>query len=804
MIRRIIGWAPLAVLGAFAVAGIVGPVVTAGRERLTDLSRALESPSASALLGTDELGRDQMMRLLAGARGSLVAVVIVLVSCLVIGVGLGVLAGWRGGLLDRVALRLVDVVTALPVVLVGLVLATLLGGSSLNVALALAATTWPPYVRLIRTETSIRRDLASNQALVLLGAGAPRILLRHILPSLLGPVSVLLGITAAEVVLAVATLSYLGVGAQPPAPEWGSMLVASQPYLEAAPWLFLAPAVAVTSVAVACTVLADRSAQWFTHGVRAPAPRRRGERSAPAAPAPAGPGLRVRDLAIDIDGVPVVHGVSFDVPPGGTLAIVGSSGSGKTMTMLGVLGLFPATVQPTVRGSAALDGVPLTGPGAAAVRGKTAAYLPQDLGGALDPLRRVGSQIAAVARLHLDLSRAQAAARAVELLGAVGIADPARVSRQRPGELSGGMRQRVLLACALAGEPTLLIADEPTSALDASAAMQMVELLDRTRRERGLSLVIITHELAVARRLASHVAVFDGGRIVEAGPIDAAISSPAHEATARLVTAALPTCDPRSAPGGGDLLVARGLRVAHPARGRRPEVLALRGADMRIAEGQVLGIVGDSGSGKSSLARALAGLERRATGSVLLRGTPVQATDGRIQLVFQDPMAALDRRQTIGAALVEAGRIVGRPVDPLAALARVGMGAQHAARRPWQLSGGERQRAVIARAMVGEPDLLILDEPVSALDSVHRVEVVALLRDLRDAGQAMILISHDLAVVEHLADMVLVVDGGSLVGRIDPDGAVAGDAHPAVRRLAAARDYFTLAHQHGAPTGGAV
>ncbi len=357
---------PAGVVVLFAAAGVFGPMVTNGRERATDLSNALAGPSVSALLGTDQLGRDELSRVLAGARGSAIAVGVVLLACVLVGGVLGVLAGWRGGSVDRLLLRLVDVVTGVPTLLLGLVLAAALGGSSWNVAVALAATQWPPYVRVIRTETRLRREDPSNQALLLLGARPWQILTRHVAPALFGPVAVLLGITAAEVIISVAPLSYLGLGARPPVPEWGSMLVESGPYLSLAPWLFLAPAVAVTAVALSANLLASLAGSWFTHGISRPHPSgitRTPTVKSPAASPPIPPQgtecLRITGLTVDIRGdqnVRVVEGVSLSVDKGQTLAIVGPSGSGKTMAMLGVLGLFPPTVSTVVGGSGRRNG----------------------------------------------------------------------------------------------------------------------------------------------------------------------------------------------------------------------------------------------------------------------------------------------------------------------------------------------------------------------------------------------------------------------------------------------------------------
>lgn len=646
----LVRWLPVAVVAGFAIAGLAGWWLAPADPTAMDLGAARHPPSTGHLLGTDQLGRDELSRLVAGARGSVLAVVCVLGASLLVGAVLGVAAGWPGGVVDRAVLRLVDVTTGVPTLLLGLVLASLFGGSSLDVAVALAATAWPPYVRVIATETRVRRDDPSNQALRLLGAGSGRILFRHVLPALSGPVAVLAGLHTAEVILSVATLSFLGLGAQPPTPEWGSMLVDSQPYLLSAPWLFLAPAVAVTAVAASCTVLAERAGRWFSHGAldRPPAAVPRGQPDArldragqPAAEAL----LEVRGLSVElgtaIGPVRVVDGVDLAVARGETLAVVGPSGSGKTMAMLGVLRLFPPTIAATVSGSVRFDGRELVGLDERAlrtVRGRRIAYVPQDLGTALNPLRRVGAQIAAVARRHGDLGRQGARERAAELLGLVGLDEPERVARQRPGELSGGMRQRVLIAAALAGQPDLLIADEPTSALDATAAVGLVELLQQLQQRLGMAMIIVTHELGVAARLASQVAVFDQARVVEQAGLAKLLASPAHPTPRRLLAAAgtpaadgdMPVRRPAAEPPR-PLLEVRSLRVTYPRRGRCPAVVGVGGVDLDLGAGEAVGVVGNSGCGKSSLARALVGLQPYATGSVLLRGRPVRPRDGLVR-----------------------------------------------------------------------------------------------------------------------------------------------------------------------------
>lgn len=821
-VSRTARWFAPVVVGLFVASGLVGPLLFAGRASGTALDLSLAAPSLAHLLGTDQLGRDELARVVVGAQGSALAVLAVLAACVVVGGVLGLLAGWYGGSVDRLLLRVVDLATVVPTLLVGLVLAALLGGSAFDVALALAITSWPAYVRVIRTEVRLHRRSPHVSSLLLLGARPASVLTRHVAPALLRPVTVLLGLTAAEVVVSVATLSFLGLGAQPPAADWGSMLVDSRPYLSTAPWLFASPAIAVVVVVASCNIIADRSAGWFTRGVRAAVHRTSESRrpdahaslqhATPADDSAVTTVLDIADLGVEIDGGDgdgdggqrVVDGVSLRVAAGETLAVVGPSGSGKTMTLQAALGLVPPGVDVHVTGSALVGGVQTVGASdrqLRAVHGRVVGFVPQDTANALNPLRRVGPQVAGIVRLHTGGSRAAARRRAVELLAQVGLSDPAGVARRRPRELSGGMRQRVVLACAVAGGPRLLVADEPTSALDATAAVEVVELLRRLREELHLALVVVTHDLALAATLAESVAVFDAGSIVESGTTATLLAEPRHPITRALVAAAtaVPTHRrPAASPAdvGPAVLQVRGLHVVHRGRFRAPDVHALRGVDLDLAPGEVLGVVGSSGCGKSTLARAICGLETHPDGEVLLNGRPASDARGRTRLVFQDPTTALDPRQTGTAALREALRIVGTPRSEIDAgvtslLAAVGLTAAHGGRRPWQLSGGERQRLVIARALVGRPDLLVLDEPVSALDSVHRAGVVATVRDLVDrGGPAVVLIAHDLAVVEQLADRVLVMHDGRVVDELAGGERAGPDSHRATRELTAAWDYF--------------
>ncbi|WP_299951597.1 ATP-binding cassette domain-containing protein [uncultured Modestobacter sp.] len=768
--------AALGLLGLLVLAVLVGPLLSPWSPTATDLTAVRAGPSAAHWLGTDHLGRDELTRLLVAGRTSLGIVALTVAIALPLGLALGLLAGWRGGWVDSLVLRASDVVVAVPALLVGVVLAGVLGGGAGGLVLALAAGGWASYARLVRMEVLLRRRAPVVQALTLLGARPGRVLGRHLLPAVAGPVLVLAGTDVAGLVLAVSTLSFLGLGVRPPTPEWGSMIVEARPYLATDPRLFLLPMLVLALLVLLVLVLARHAQAWTTHG--RPAARAPGHR---ARPDPAGRAsdalLSVRGLTVELAGPDgrrrVVDGVDLDVGRGEVVALVGASGSGKSLNAAALLGLLPEAAGAVAGGSVRLAGQELVGCAERdlrRVRGARVALVPQDVGTALDPLRRIGPQVAEAARLHRGLDRRAATALARELLVWAGLSDVDRVLRARPAELSGGMRQRVLVAAALAGGPELLVADEPTSALDAGTAAQVLALLARARDERGTAVLLISHDLGLVAAHADTVTVLDGGQVVECGPVARVLEAPTHPVTRALRDAAAPATVAAHAPAGAPLLRARDVGVRYPAGRWRRSVgpPALAGVSFTLPRGGGLGVVGESGSGKTTLARVLTGLHRPTTGTVELAGAAPVAGSGHAQLVFQDPATALDPRQSVGAALEEAlllARRRGRPVPSGGApalLSRVGLDPELAGRRPWQLSGGQQQRVVIARALAAAPELMVLDEPVSSLDAVVRAGVLELLRSLRAEGVALVVVSHDLAAVAALTDDLLVLHRGAV------------------------------------------
>ncbi|MDT0347676.1 dipeptide/oligopeptide/nickel ABC transporter permease/ATP-binding protein [Streptomyces litchfieldiae] len=558
-------------LVVFAVVGLLAPLLAPADPTVNDLEGGLLPPSSEHLLGTDQLGRDQLSRLLYGAQISLSVAASVLAVSLVVGVLAGTAAGYLGGWVDRLVSRAIDMVVSLPGMLMALAVIGARGPGVENLVLALSLWSWAPYARIARSRVAGMRGSPHLDALRLLGAGRGRIIGRHLLPPALAPCLVYASTDIGVLVLSVATLSFLGLGVPPPHAEWGQMLIEGRPFLDSAWWLAFPPGIAITAVVFASNLLGERLAageerpavlRLFLPGRTRPAPgpaRAAGTAKVPARPGPGassgaeeqgeddGTVLRVRDLSVTYpaDARPrrVVSGMSYEVRRGEILALVGETGSGKTTAALAPFSLLDPTA--LVAGSAVLgsgaSARELTGLSPAERRriyGRRVGVVFQDSGAVLNPLRTVGALVDEAVRNAGRGGRRLATRRASEeLLELAGLPKPAFVARQFPHQLSGGMRQRAQIAMALAGEPELLIADEPTSALDVTVQARLLSLLARLRDELSMSMLIVSHDLALVTRLADSVAVVYAGRIVEYGPIATVTSHPDHPYTRGLLDA---------------------------------------------------------------------------------------------------------------------------------------------------------------------------------------------------------------------------------------------------------------------------
>ncbi|WP_456302744.1 ABC transporter ATP-binding protein [Streptomyces mirabilis] len=521
------------------------------------------------------------------------------------------------------------------------------------------------------------------------------------------------------------------------------------------------------------------------------------------------PLLQVMNLELDFDGRPAVRGVGLTLEPGEVLGLVGESGSGKSATALAVLGLLPGNA--VVRGSVRLDGQELIGASErqlTRIRGSRVSMIFQDPLSAFTPVHRIGDQIAEAVRAHQDVSREQALKRAVELLDLVGIPEPALRARAFPHEFSGGMRQRAMIAMAMANAPDVILADEPTTALDVTIQAQVLDVLRTARRETGAAVLLVSHDLGVIAGMADRVAVMHEGRIVESGTVVEVFERPQEPYTQQLL-AAVPRIDaPRAPqpPTGEPVLKVRGLTRTFPLlkgaafRRRIGSVYAVDGVDLDIRRGETLALVGESGSGKSTTLFELLELARPEGGSIELFGRDLggvgkveaKALRRRIQIVFQDPMASLDPRMPVGDIVAEPLRTqgadratIGRRVPEL--LTQVGLNPADAERYPHEFSGGQRQRIGIARALSVEPELLVLDEPVSALDVSVQAGVLRLLQRLKEElGLAYLFVSHDLSVVRNVADRVSVVYLGRTVEAGPVDEVFERPRHPYTQALLSA------------------
>ncbi|MFF1837534.1 ABC transporter ATP-binding protein [Streptomyces sp. NPDC058231] len=529
--------------------------------------------------------------------------------------------------------------------------------------------------------------------------------------------------------------------------------------------------------------------------------------------------VEVSDLTISFDGadgVRAVDGLSFTLEAGAALGVVGESGSGKSASAYALLGLHRGTGA-VVGGSIRVAGVDVQAAddaGLRALRGAKAAMVFQDPLSSLDPYYAVGDQIAEVYRVHTRASRRAARTRAVEVLDRVGIPDAARRSRSRPHEFSGGMRQRALIAMALACEPELLIADEPTTALDVTVQAQILDLLHQLRHETGMGLLLVTHDVGVAAESVDEVLVMQSGREVERGPVAEVLGAPRKPYTRELLSA-VPRVDAkravpdvkgaaqvpaqRGADAGGPLLEAVGLRREFGRGAGR--VTAVDGVSLTVHRGETLGIVGESGSGKTTLGRMLVRLLDPTDGRLRYGDTDIGSLSEKalrphrreLQMVFQDPVASLNPRRSVGesvadplraAGVLDSARIRAR-VQEL--LERVGLDPDRYDRYPHEFSGGQRQRIGIARALAADPKLIVCDEPVSALDVTTQAQVTALLAELqRELGLGLVFIAHDLAVVRQVSDRVAVMRQGRIVEQGSVDEVYGAPQDPYTKQLLAA------------------
>ena len=520
--------------------------------------------------------------------------------------------------------------------------------------------------------------------------------------------------------------------------------------------------------------------------------------------------LQVDALTVSIGASRIIKGVSLEVGSGEILGLVGASGSGKSMTALSIMGLLPRAA--SSGGVVRLNGEILSeksAPQMQAIRGRDIGMVFQDPNSALNPLIRIGDQVAETVKLHRDVSDVQARAAAREALDLAGLQGAQGSLDRYPYELSGGQRQRVAIAMAVVLSPQLLIADEPTTALDVIAQAQVLSLLQELARTRNMGLILVTHDLAVVAQLAHRVAVMQKGEIIEQASSADILRRPRQPYTAALLAAARlqPRPSPAAMPAASAVLEVQGIVREYPRKRMSlwHAAAPLRAVDhvsLSVRAGETVGLVGESGSGKSSLLKVILALERAQAGRVSLLGEPFSSAKGAalnrlrraIQVVFQDPFGSFDPRWTVAQLIGEPFFLLNAPPSAAqrrhkiaAVLEQVGLSAGDALRLPREFSGGERQRIAIARALITEPAVIAFDEAVSALDVLTRGQILSLLADLAERLKvAYLFVSHDLHVIRAIADRIYVMQRGQIVEEGATEQVFATPRHPYTQALISA------------------
>ena len=517
--------------------------------------------------------------------------------------------------------------------------------------------------------------------------------------------------------------------------------------------------------------------------------------------------LEVQNLSLTIHGTPILHDVCMELEQGQILGVIGESGSGKSMTAFATMQLLPSGAVPV--GRILLDGQDVlthSERDMCAIRGREIGMVFQEPMTALNPLKTIGDQVAETICIHEKISRRVAMERAAEALRRAELPPEKFPMTRFPHELSGGQRQRVVIAMAIALRPKLLIADEPTTALDVTTQAQILELLKKLVREEGMGMMMISHDLAVVADMADHIAIMQKGRVVESGPAATLFREMRHPYSKALLAASTHAPDRDPKPQEVPLLEVRRVRRTYtlPAKklfGERRQIEAVKGVSFTLKKGESLGLVGESGCGKSTLTRAILGLEQVQDGQILVAGLPVFTGDTpnpevrrRMQVVFQDPYGSFNPRHKVARLVAEPFHLSQTPPGAAEkaravaeALEAVGLTASDADKYIHEFSGGQRQRIAIARALITKPELILLDEAVSALDVQVRAQILDLLADLSERfGLSYLFISHDLSVVRSITDRVMVMKSGEIVEEGPTAQVFDAPQHPYTRALIAA------------------
>lgn len=791
----------------------------------TRVGQPFQSPDVTHLLGTDDVGRDVLSLLLVGSRVSLLVGLLTGSVAILIGIAVGTTAGLLGGKVETLAMRIVDVVLTLPFLPLVIVAAAILGPSLWTTVAVLTSVMWARPARELRSEILSVREREYVRASRGMGASYPHVAVNYVVPAVLPIAIAQFAKAVGAAVLLEASLSFLGLG-DPTAPSWGTILFYAQSrsafLTDAWTWWVLPPGVAITACVLSFTFLAlgvERKSGGDRRRVASDADSADVEiaQSAPAA-------LSVSDLTVEYADAPetaAVDDVDLELREDEVLGIVGESGSGKSSLALALLGLLRTPGRVTSgRITLSTEREYDSDVGLCDVRGDEIGFVPQEAMNALDPRITLSEQVVEAIRTHQSPGRDAAAEMAREMLETVGLDSTSH--DQYPHELSGGMRQRGVIAIALVNDPSVLVVDEPTTGLDVVTKLHVLEILEELQKEGEFSLVLVSHDLSVVTRVADRLAVMRDGSFVERGRADRLQSEPETQYTEELLTARteLPVTDrsadavddPEATDPEAETLVSDGPEPAattdadpHLAYegvsktfGGGEEVLS--GVDLCVDRGESVALLGESGAGKSTLGRMAAGFTAPDGGTVRIAGETVRRWQERdstrlgrtVHYLFQDPYGSIPPDRSVEWIVREPldihdiGASSARHERVQEALTDVGLAPadEYADRYPTELSGGERQRVALARAVVLEPSVLVADEPASMLDAPLQDELLTLLYELvADRGITLLHVTHDVARASSFADRIAVLHEGRIVEEGSPESILRNTDHEQTRML---------------------
>ncbi|MBP3237946.1 MAG: ATP-binding cassette domain-containing protein [Lachnospiraceae bacterium] len=765
----------------------------------------LLSPRLSHIFGTDNLGRDVLSRVMVGIRTTILAAVGIVGIGAFFGTLIGALTGYFGGVVDEVIMRLNDGLASFPSILLAMVCVAVFGTGTLNVILVLGVLFIPSFARVMRSEYLREKEKDYVKNIKLHGASAARIMFRHILPNTKQSLFSAIAIGINNAILAESGLSYLGLGVQPPTPSLGRMMSEGQTYIFKAGWICVFPGICIILIVLGTALISENIGNsvrseftvFESRKLRAYLAERKREDKLAAGLSEepdenrvnAGkpqisedkktPLLEIKNLrtAVDVEEPEeVVKGVDFTVYQGEALGIVGESGSGKSMSSLSIMNLLSG------RGEFIADSIVFNGREIARdgekllnekeyddFRGSEIAMVFQEPMTALDPSKKTAEFLKEIyLRRAGKEHKPDAEEKIREVFAEAGIRKIEEVMRSYPHELSGGQRQRVLIAAALINEPKLIILDEPTTAIDAQIAEKIMGVLSKLHKEKNISLIFISHDIELTKRLCSRIAVMKNGRVVEIGESEQVLTNPQNEYTKELIAACSEKKyrnvwegyeeNPEELEKQENIIEAKKINVSYKNhRGAGNKVI--EDFDLAVKKGEVVGISGKSGCGKSTLLKTISGL---------LPYTGELKVNGRLSMVFQDPYSSLNPSMRIGQMLMEVLKLNSKRKQDrtitkdelrktaVKALADAELSEEYFDRYPSELSGGQRQRAAIAIALAVRPDIVLLDEPVTALDVTIQDKILTLLAKLQtEQNLTYLLISHDAGLLESFCDRVV-------------------------------------------------